>query len=78
MKINKIGVVVFTDGDIKIEGWQAEREDSDPADATNEQLLLAYAIHWANEKFRQAGQGATLELMRRLMLRKKVNVISTH
>ena len=71
MIIKKYGTVTFTEGDIKIDGWLIEREDSDPADATNEQLLLAYAIHWAKEKFSQAVQGATLNLMRQMKLVKQ-------
>lgn len=73
MKIIRHGVVIFTQGDIKIEGWNIEREPSDPADATDEQLLLAYAIHFAQEKFKSAMQGATMDLIRALFLKQKPN-----
>jgi hypothetical protein len=72
MRIAKYGTVTFTEGDIKVDGWDVQREDSDPADATNEQLFLAVMLHWAHEKFHQAEQGVVLDLMRRLALKKAV------
>lgn len=72
MKIVKYGTVTFTEGDIKVDGWEIQREDSDPTEATNEQLFLAVMLNWAHEKFRQAEQGVILDLMRRLALNKQV------
>jgi hypothetical protein len=47
MKINTYGEVIITPDAIKIEGWNISREAADPADATEEQLLLAFAVNWA-------------------------------
>ena len=71
MKIIKIGTVTFTEGNIKVDGWLFELEPDDPKDATPEQLLLVYAIHWAQEKFKNALQGATRDLIKRLLAQKK-------
>lgn len=72
MKVTQFGQVIFTQGDIKIENWRIEREPDDPKDATDEQLLLAYAIHFAQEKFASAMTGATMELIRKLARQKKL------
>lgn len=47
MKIVKHGAVIITKDRIQIEGWLVEHEDSDPDDATPEQLLLALTTDWA-------------------------------
>lgn len=64
MKIHKYGVVIVTEGPIKVEDWVIEREASDPEGATENQLILAFAIPWAQQKFRvavnQAVLGATI------------------
>jgi hypothetical protein len=39
---------------VRVEGWNVEREPSDPVDATSEQLLLAHAIKWAQAKLNKA------------------------
>lgn len=57
MKITKYGIVVLTEGRVQVEGWQVEREDSDPTDATDEQLLLEVAIPWAQAKLNDAIMG---------------------
>jgi len=51
MKITKYGVVIITETKIRVEGWQVEREATDPEGATNEQLLLYTVIKWAQKKF---------------------------
>ena len=72
MRITKTGVVIFTENAVKVEGWLFELEPDDPKDATPEQLLLAYAIHWAQEKFKNALQGATQDLIKKLLAQKKL------
>lgn len=56
MKINKHGVVVLTEQAVRVEGWNVQREDSDPpeSEATTEQLLLEVAIPWAQHKLNEA------------------------
>jgi hypothetical protein len=56
MKIEKYGVVILTQNAIKVEGWQVERERSDPpeSEATHEQLLLETVIPWAQKKMNTA------------------------
>jgi len=65
MKINKFGAVTLTEGPVKIEGWNIEREPDDPKDATDEQLLLGFAIHWAHEKLREATKQAAFDVFRK-------------
>lgn len=64
MKINKYGVVILTEGQPRIEGWNIEREPNDPKDATDEQLLLGFAIKWAEERFRVAVNSQVLDVFR--------------
>ena len=52
MKINKVGEVIITDTMIKVEGWNVECEPGDPSDATPGQLLLAFAIKWAQDRMK--------------------------
>jgi hypothetical protein len=61
MKVHKYGVVILQDGPkpVRIEDWVIEREPSDPIGPTEEQLLLAFAIHWARERFEKAVQTET-------------------
>jgi hypothetical protein len=55
VKIVQYGTVTFSqDQPVDVRDWIVEREPEDPADATPEQLLLAFAIHWAQEKLRNA------------------------
>jgi hypothetical protein len=54
MKVLKYGVVIVTESEVKIEGWQVEREASDPADATSEQLLIEIAVPHAQKKLNEA------------------------
>ena len=72
MRIKKHGVVILTEGPVRIEGWQVEREPDDPADATSEQLLLDLAIDWAWEKLRTATNRALAETMLKRSLPKLV------
>ena len=67
MKIIRQGTVTFTGGPVKIEGWNIQRTPEDPEDATNEQLLLTYAIAWAEEQFKIARTNATVLLVRKLI-----------
>jgi hypothetical protein len=54
MKIHKYGTVILTEGPVKVDGWNIERESDDPAYATDEQLLLKFAITWAQKKLNAA------------------------
>lgn len=67
MKVIQYGSVVLTPGPVKVEDWVVEREDSDPAEATNEQLLLEVAIPWAQKKM----NAAILENLQRISKEKK-------
>lgn len=68
MKIIRYGTVTFREGvGPQIEGWQIEREPEDPEDATMEQLLLGFAIHWAKEKFDAAMKDATTDVLRQMI-----------
>lgn len=51
MKIVKYGTVTISENKIGVQGFLAEPEASDPADATPEQLLLNEAIKWARRRF---------------------------
>lgn len=52
MIVTKCGQVIIEAGKpIRIENWEVQREPSDPAAATTEQLLLAFAIDWAYDRF---------------------------
>jgi hypothetical protein len=53
MKINKHGAFIMTENAVRVEGWLVEREVTDPADATTEQLLLEVAIPWAQKKLNE-------------------------
>lgn len=65
MIIRKYGQVILEEGkNIRVEGWQVERESADPEDATSEQLLLATAIEWAYEKFTTAMNDAGIKALR--------------
>ena len=64
MTIVKYGTVTFREGrGPLIEGWLVERTPEDPEDATMEQLLLAYAIHWAKAKFDEAYKSAAMQVL---------------
>lgn len=63
MKILKYGEITFREGQgPDVHGWDVMREDSDPPDATNEQLLLGFAIHWAQKKFQVAMNQAVMDI----------------
>lgn len=65
MKIIKYGELTFREGEgPDVHGWIVEREESDPADATTEQLILGFAILWAREKFQKAVNSAVIEVLR--------------
>lgn len=63
MKIITYGSVTFQhSGPIKIEGWNVEREPSDPVDATDEELLLDLVITWAKEMLRKSVNRAVMDV----------------
>ena len=66
MKIIRYGnVIISEDQPIRVENWLAEREPTDPADATSEQLLLDFAITWAKNKFQAALNREVIGVMRK-------------
>jgi hypothetical protein len=69
MKITKFGSVTLTEHSVQVEGWQVERELTDPPieEATHEQMLLEVAIPWAQKKL----NGAILQNLRRISQEKK-------
>ena len=54
MKIIKHGTVTLTDGPVQVDGWLIEREPTDLADASNEELLLEVVIPWAKNRLAAA------------------------
>lgn len=65
MKIIRTGVVIIGEGPIRVENWVVERgPDLDPEDATLEQLLLGYAIHFARTKLEAAVKDASMDVFR--------------
>jgi hypothetical protein len=70
MKVIKHGIVILSEGDVHVEGWLVEREADDPEDATNEQLLLGFAVNWAQERFNAALNNASMDVLRALVKRK--------
>lgn len=71
MKIHKFGTVILTEGPVKVDGWNVEREPEDPIDATTEQLLLGFAITWAKERLTAATNDAILDVFRAAAKQKK-------
>jgi hypothetical protein len=71
MKIHKFGTVTLHADSpvVTVEGWNVEREDVDPADASDEQLLLAYAIYWAKDRFDKALTTETIKQVREIIRR---------
>lgn len=65
MKIHTFGTVTLTTGPVKVEGWNIEREPEDPIEATDEQLLLGFAINWAQAQLIKATNDAMLDVFRR-------------
>lgn len=65
MKIHQFGTVILTEGPVKVEGWHIEREPADPIEATEEQLLLGFAIKWAQERLTIATNAAILDVFRK-------------
>lgn len=54
MKIAKYGIVILSEQRVQVEGWLVTKEDSDPVEATTEQMLLEVAIPWAQKKLNDA------------------------
>lgn len=66
MKIHRYGTVTLRENlSPLIEGWNIEREPEDPTDATDEQLLLGFAITWAKQRFEAALNMAVLDVFRK-------------
>lgn len=65
MKIHQFGTVTLTTGPVKVEGWNIEREPEDPIEATDEQLLLGFAVRWAQEQLTKAMNAAILDVFRK-------------
>ena len=70
MKVTKYGVVVLTEGPVRVEGWLIEREPSDPTEATNEELLLEVAINWAQKRFEAALRDAARQAFEKKLFAK--------
>lgn len=66
MKIIQYGTVILTEGPVKVEGWTIEREPSDPMNATEEQLLLDFAITWAKARLAAAVTSTVLAEARKM------------
>jgi len=75
MKIHKFGTVILTEGPVKVEGWNVEREPEDPSDATTEQLILGFAIKWAQERLTVATNSAILDVFRDAAKKKNEEVL---
>ena len=69
MKIIKHGKVILTEGPVLVEGWEVERELTDPPieEASHEQMLLEVVIPWAQRKL----NSAILQNLRRISKEKK-------
>ncbi len=69
MKVIKHGIVILTEKAVRVEGWQVERELTDPPleEASTEQLLLEIAIPFAQKKLNEA----ILQNLRRISKEKK-------
>jgi hypothetical protein len=65
MNIIKHGVVILTEGPVRVEDWVVEREPDDPTDATIEELLLGFAITWAKQRFDAAYNSAAMDVFRK-------------
>ena len=65
MRIIKFGSITFREGQApNVHDWVVEREDADPANATMEQLLLGFAITWAQQQLTRATNSAVLGVFR--------------
>ena len=61
MKIVKHGHVIITEKSLtRIDGFLVTREDTDPIEATNEQLVAATAVEWALKKLQKEYNDALL------------------
>jgi hypothetical protein len=73
MKIIQYGTVTITQGPIQVEGWLVAPEDSDPPEATSEQLMLALVIDWARKKFDTESNKASYRAIQRAVVNQKAN-----
>ena len=61
MKIVKYGHVIITEKRMtRIEDFVMQREDTDPAEASSEQLVAATAVEWALKKLQKEYNDALL------------------
>lgn len=72
MKVIQHGVVILSEGPVQVNGWNIQREASDPADATGEQLVLMAAIPWAQARLAQALRQAVKDALRNQLFRAKM------
>jgi hypothetical protein len=62
MKVDKFGTVTLDESSIiKVEGWLFHRDDTDPKDATDGEVLMGFVAPWALQKLQQAVADATLK-----------------
>jgi hypothetical protein len=64
MHVVKHGFVRIEKGNIAVEDWLIQRDSTDPADETNEQLVLQYAAKWALKILQDAVTQAALNVLR--------------
>jgi hypothetical protein len=64
MKITRYGTVILTEGPVRVEDWLVEREPEDPTEATTEQLLLEFAIPWAQGRLQDTVNSAMRDVFR--------------
>lgn len=64
MKIVTFGQVIIGCDAIKVTGWNVMREPGDPKEATTEQLILGFAIHWAQQRMSDEVKKAVFDVFR--------------
>jgi hypothetical protein len=78
MKIHKYGIMILREGaGPDIRDWEVEREPEDPTDATDEQLLLGFAITWARARFEAAVTSAAMDVFRKMAAKKRAEAAMT-
>lgn len=71
MKVVRYGHVIITPKEIRVEGWLMAKEESDPPEATAEQLVTAFAAEWALKKLAGAVQKESIAALERAGQRMK-------
>lgn len=78
MRIKQFGTMTLRQGQPPlIEGWLVAREMEDPGEATTEQLLVGFAITWAQERFQEAVNSAAMDVFRERARRLRENANPT-